>query len=67
MYFALRNSLIDKDSSFIADLPFSIEDVSYSLLHNKELTSTISQVDLSGDGDVSFVYLNGDRLYTGIG
>jgi hypothetical protein len=68
MYFALRNSLIEKDSSFIADLPYSLEDaVSYSLLHHEELTSTISQVDLPGDDKVYFVYLNGDRLYTGRG
>jgi len=66
MYSALRNSLIEKDSSFIVDLPYSLEDaVSYSLLHHKELTSAISQVDLpAGDGDIFFVYLNGDRLYT---
>jgi hypothetical protein len=67
MYSALRNSLIEKDSSFIVDLPYSLEDrVSYSLLHHEELTSTISQVDLpAGDGgNVYFVYLNGDRLYT---
>ena len=66
MYSALRNSLIEKDSSFIVDLPYSLEDdVSYSLLHHKELSSTISQVDLpAGDGYVHFVYLNGDRLYT---
>jgi hypothetical protein len=65
MYFALRNSLIEKDSSFKVDLP-SLEDaVSYSLLHHNELTSTISQVDLpAGNDEVSFVYLNGDRLYT---
>jgi hypothetical protein len=66
MYSALRNSLIEKDSSFIVDLPFSLEDgVSHSLLHHDELTSTISQVDLpAGDDTVCFVYLNGDRLYT---
>jgi hypothetical protein len=68
MYSALRNSLIEKDSSFKVDLPSKpLEDaaVSYSLLHHKELTSTISQVDLpAGDGGVCFVYLNGDRLYT---
>ena len=69
MYSALRNSLIEKDSSFTEDLPYSLEDfrVSYSLLHHKELTSTISQVDLpAGDDRVLFVYLNGDRLYTEI-
>ena len=67
MYSALRNSLIEKDSSFEEDLPILLENpvVSYSLLHHKELNSTISQVDLpAGDGYVAFVYLNGDRLYT---
>jgi hypothetical protein len=65
MYTALRNSLIEKDSSFIVDLP-SLEDaaVSYSLLHHEELASTISQLKLAGDDEVCFVYLNGDRLYT---
>jgi hypothetical protein len=63
MYSALRNSLIEKDSSFKADLP-SLEDVSYSLLHHEELTSTISQVEPAGDDYVFFVHLNGDRLYT---
>jgi hypothetical protein len=64
MYSGLRNSLIEKDSSFTKDLPFLLEDVSYSLLHHKELTSTISQVEPAGDDTVYFVYLNGDRLYT---
>jgi hypothetical protein len=67
MYSTLRNSLIDKDSSFTEDLPILLEDaaVSYSLLHHKELTSTVSQVDLpAGNDDIAFVYLNGDRLYT---
>ena len=65
-YSALRNSLIKKDSSFKVDLPYSLEDlrVSYSLLHHKELAPSISQVDLPGDDDVLFVYLNGDKLYT---
>ena len=64
MYSALRNSLIEKDSSFTKDLPFSLEDISYSLLHHDELTSTISQVEPARDDFVWFVYLNGDRLYT---
>ena len=65
MYSALRNSLIEKDSSFKEDLPILLEDVSYSLLHHKELTSTISKVEPAGSGDaVCFLYLNGDRLYT---
>jgi hypothetical protein len=48
--FELRNSLIEKDSSFKVDFP-SVEDaaVSYSLLHHKELTSTISQVEPAGN------------------
>jgi hypothetical protein len=63
---ALRNSLIEKDSSFEVDLPFQqLEEVSYSLLHHKELKSIISQVDLPDEDDnVLFVYLNGGRLYT---
>jgi hypothetical protein len=65
MYYALRNSLIEKDSSFIVDLPVFEDLVSFSFLRHNELTSTISQVDLpTGDNDLSFVYLNGDRLYT---
>ena len=66
MYFALRNSLIEKNPSFEVDPPFQqLKELSYSLLHHKELTSTISQVVLpAADGYVSFVYLNGDRLYT---
>jgi hypothetical protein len=64
MYSALRNSLIEKDSSFTKDLPFSLEDISYSLLHHNELTSTISQVEPAGSDNVCFMYLNGDRLYT---
>jgi hypothetical protein len=64
MYSTLRNSLIDKDSSFTEDLPILLEDISYSLLHHKALTSTISQVEPAGNDGVAFVYLNGDRLYT---
>ena len=64
-YSALRNSLIEKDSSFEVDLLLELEDrVSYSLLHHEELNSTISQVDLPGDDTLFFVYLNGDKLYT---
>jgi hypothetical protein len=65
--FELRNSLIEKDSSFKVDLPSKpLEDaaVSYSLLHHKELIYTISQVEPAGSDYVAFVYLNGDRLYT---
>ena len=65
MYYAVRNSLIYKDSSFKVDLPLPFEDgVSYSLLHHDELPSTISQFEPAGDDRVFFVYLNGDRLYT---
>jgi hypothetical protein len=65
MYSALRNTQTKNDSSFIVDLPYSLEDaVSYSLLHHKKLTSTISQLDLSAGDEVLFVYLDGDRLYT---
>jgi hypothetical protein len=65
MYYALRNSLIDKDSSFEVELPISpLKDVSYSLLHQREIKSTKYRLEPAGDGDVAFVYLNGDRLYT---
>jgi hypothetical protein len=69
IYSALRYLLIEKDSSFEVDLPFQqLEEVSHSLLHHKELTSIISQVDLPDEDDnVRFVYLNGDRLYTETG
>jgi len=47
------------------DLPRSLEDrVSHSLLHIEDTPSNISQVDLAGRGNVHFVYLSGDRLYT---
>ncbi len=67
MYPALRNPLIEKNSSFKADLTYSLEDrVSYSLLHHKELPSAISLVDLPAryDNEVFFIYLNEDRLYS---
>jgi hypothetical protein len=65
MYSALRNSLIEKDSSFEVDLPFyPLKDVSYSLLHHRELKSTKYQLEPAGDSAIAFVYLNGDRLYT---
>jgi hypothetical protein len=60
----LRNSLIEKDSSFKLDLPLFEDQVFYSLLHHDELTSTISQVGPAGDDRIYFVYLNGDRMYT---
>jgi hypothetical protein len=65
MYFALRNSLIEKDSSFKVDLnPNFLDAVSYSLLNHEELTSAISELDVPEDHYLYFVYLNGDRLYT---
>ena len=65
MYFALRNSLIEKDPSFKVDLPYSLKDISYSILHYEKLSCAISKVDLPGVSDrVFFVYLNRDRLYT---
>jgi hypothetical protein len=61
--------LIKKDASFKADLPLSLEDrVSYPLLHHSQVPTQISQTDLpAGNGEVFFVYLNGDRLYTETG
>jgi hypothetical protein len=65
MYSALRNSLIEKDSSFEVDLPISpLKDVSYSLLHHKELKYTKYQLEPAGDDSIYFVYLNGERVYT---
>lgn len=69
MYVDLIYPLIKKDSSFMADLPLSLEDrVSYSLLHHSKVPTQISQTDLpAGNGEVFFAFLNGDRLYTEIG
>jgi hypothetical protein len=65
MYSALRNSLIEKDSSFGVDLPFyPLKDVSYSLLHHKELKYRKYQLEPPGVDTIHFVYLNRDRLYT---
>jgi hypothetical protein len=64
IYSALRNSLIEKDSSFDLDLPLPLEDrVTYSLLHHEEFISAISQLDLPGDDRICFLYMNGDRIY----
>ena len=69
--FELRKILVEKDSSLKADIPIPIEfiqpQVSHSLSHLKELSTTLSQIDLpeSEYNRVSFVYLSGDRLYTG--
>ena len=69
MFIDLVYPLIEKDSSFKADLPLSLEDrVSHSLLHHSKLPTLISQTDLPpGNGEVFFVYLNGERLYTEVG
>jgi hypothetical protein len=56
IYSALRNSLIEKDSSFEVDLPiFRVKDVSYSLLHHNEIKSTKYQLEPAGDDTIHFV------------
>jgi hypothetical protein len=48
----LRKFLLEKDSSFEADIPIPIElRLSHSMSNLKELTSTLSQIDLPERGD----------------
>jgi hypothetical protein len=64
--YELRKVLIEKDSSYEADIPIPFEyRVSHSLSHLKDLSTSVSQIDIPESGcTVHFVYLSGERLYT---
>jgi hypothetical protein len=68
LFSELRDSLLEKDSSFEVDFPLPYPDrVAYYFQHTEDLSPSISQVDfLVGivGMQIEFVCLSGERLYT---
>jgi hypothetical protein len=66
LFFGLRNVLIEKDSSFEADIPVPIElIVPKSISQHYDLLTTVYKINLpKGQKTVKSVCLSGERLYT---